>query len=331
MMGDTTLVPIMIAMAVGLAVAIAVFGVASVKSPVGVARGRVRALVESDSPYQDGLEQSVSRNRPRQFGWLTEGLGRRANRSTHLALQRSGWPLRVGEYVALRLIALVAVGAGFWFFFITIADATTGIVGAAIGMLVGFALPPILLGIATRRRSAAIERQLVELCELMSSMLRGGYGYVQALSATAAELGQPLGSELMRLVDTARLGADVDDAFEDLNERLNSRDFEMLATAIAIQRRSGGNLAELLEGVAETIRFRQSFKRDLSALTAQARYSAVVVAGIPVVMVIVMNVIDPERYRLLFTHTTGQLMLALAVTLDAVGYFVIKRLSRVEV
>ncbi len=329
-MSDVTMVPFTIAAGIGLAVMLVVAGFGMLRSPAAVARGRVQALVESDSPYAAGLDNAVRRGGPRRFGRFTEQLGQGASLGTQNALQRSGLPLRVGEYIALRLVAIGGSAAGGAVVGGILAAGGGAVGGALVGIVAGFAIPSLALGILIRRRAAAIEGQLVELCELMASMLRGGYGYVQALTSTAAEIGQPLGSELARLVDSVRLGSDVDTELVALNQRLNSADFEMLATAISIQRRSGGNLAELLEGVAETIRYRQSFKREVAALTSQARYSAVIVAGIPVVMVAALVVMDPLRYGLLFTDPIGRLILGAAIALDAFGYFVIKMVSKVE-
>lgn len=329
-MTDATMVPYTIAVGIGLAVMLVVAGFGMLRSPAAVARGRVQALVESDSPYSTGLDSAVRRGRPRRFGRITERLGHDASLGTQTSLQRSGLPLRVGEYIALRLAAIASGSVAGTVAGGLVAGSGGAIGGTLVGLVAGFVVPSLLLGILARRRAAAIEAQLVELCELMASMLRGGYGYVQALTSTAAEIGQPLGSELARLVDSVRLGADVDTELSALNERLNSADFEMLATAISIQRRSGGNLAELLEGVAETIRYRQSFKREVAALTSQARYSALIVAGIPVLLVAALTVMDPLRYGLLFTDPIGRLILGAAIALDVFGYFVIKMVSKVE-
>lgn len=329
-MTEVTFVPITIAAGIGLAVAMIVAGFGMMRSPATVARGRVQALVERDSPYASGLDGAVRRNQARRLNWLTAGLGKGASRETEIALQRSGLPLRVGEYVAVRVASIATGGIGGAVLGAALLSGGGAIAGALTGIGVGFVLPPMVLGMLARRRAAAIERQLVELCELMASMLRGGYGYVQALSSTAGELGNPLGSELERLVDNVRMGADVDEELNELNERLDSTDFEMMSTAISIQRRSGGNLAEILEGVAETIRYRQSFKQEVAALTSQARYSALIVAGVPVLLVLALTAMDPVRYGLLFTDPVGRIILAAAAAMDLFGYLVIKQVSKVE-
>jgi len=165
----------------------------------------------------------------------------------------------------------------------------------------------------------------------MASMLRSGYGYTQALASTAAELEDPLSSELLRLVDSVRLGSDVDEALEELNQRLGSRDFDMIATAISIQRQSGGNLSEILDGVGETIRDRQTFRLELRALTSRERFSAVIVAGLPLALVAILVMMDSDRYGLLFTDIRGQMIFGVAMAMNMVGYIVIKRVSKVEV
>ncbi len=157
---------------------------------------------------------------------------------------------------------------------------------------------------------------MVEFCDLMASMLESGFGYLQALTTTAEQIGPPLADELAHVLDSVSLGGDVDEALDELNERLGSKDFDMMATAIAIQRRSGGNLAEILRGVAQTIRERHSFQRDIDALTSRERYSAIFMVGFPFVLGLVLMLMLRETYGLLFTTTMGRVLLGIAVTMD---------------
>jgi tight adherence protein B len=328
---DAQLVPLIIASGLGLTIMLAAAAVIAVRSPVRAVQGRLGSLATDARPY---FEDSSSVLR-QSAGWRRTLLGRflqgADNQRVEQALHRSGLPLRVGEYLAIRVLVPIAgaviVGAFMGF----TAGAAAWPVGLLLGAFAGLVTPPLVLRVATQRRAGAIETQLIELCDLMASMLRSGYGYTQALASTAAEMDDPLASELLRLVDTVRLGGNVDEALDELNGRLGSRDFDMIATAISIQRRSGGNLSEILDGVGETIRNRQALRMELAALTARERFSAVVVAGLPLVLVAALNVMDPDRYGLLFTDIRGQVIFALAMAMNLAGYIVIRRVSKVEV
>jgi tight adherence protein B len=132
------------------------------------------------------------------------------------------------------------------------------------------------------------------------------------------------------MLDRVSLGAGIDDALEQLNKRLGSRDFDMMATAIAIQRRSGGSLADILTGVAETIRDRQLLQLEVLALTSRERMSAMIVAGFPVLLVAVLTTMLPDTFKLLFTDPIGRIILAIALVLDLCGYVVVKRITRIK-
>jgi len=331
-MNDAYLVPTIISVGIGLTVMVAIAAFSAIRSPMQAARGRIGALGETtSSPYSEGMSTVMRQRGGRRGGPLLRYLDGSANEETQHKLDQSGLPLRVGEYIAIRLASVVGGAVLFALFFGALSDGSMLFLGALMGLAIGFIAPSLVVRIATQRRAAAIETQLIELCDLMASMLRSGYGYTQALASTAAEIEDPLSSELLRLVDAVRLGGDVDEALEELNERLGSRDFDMIATAISIQRRSGGNLSEILDGVGETIRDRQSFRLELSALTSRERFSAVIVAGLPLVLVGILNLMDPSRYSLLFTDTRGQIVFGIAMVMNVFGYIVIKRVSKVEV
>jgi tight adherence protein B len=289
---------------------------------------RVAALRER-TPYAAAPVEMLRDRRASSVRVLDLALrGRSWTQAQRLALERAGLELRVAEYVALRLL-VVAAGA---------------VVGGLLGVRGGFVLPAALAGgvagvlapaIWMRRRVAhrrrAIDTELGELCEMMASMLQSGFGYLQALAMAAEQLQPPLSTELAQMRDAIRLGAGVDEALEQLNARLDSADFDMVATAIAIQRRSGGSLAGILRNVAQTIRERQLFKLEIAALTSRERFSALIVAGFPLLLVAGLTAMMPATFGRLFTDPAGRAILAIALTADTVGYLVIKRVTKLEV
>lgn len=332
-LATTPVTPVLLAAGAGLTVAFVVSGVATLRPTArGRVSSRVLAMEEASRPYK--VTVSPFRDRRASPIPLFDSLlrGRSWTARTRERLASAGIPLRAGEYLALRLLA-VAIGVGVGLL-LSARSGGGGVAGSffvVAGFGVGLAIPPIVVSSRARRRRAVIDGQLIELCDVMGSMLRSGYGYAQALSATATEVGPPLSIELRQLLDTVRLGGDIDEALEELEGRLHSRDFEMVASAISIQRRSGGNLAEILEGVASTIRERQSFFREVQTITSKERFSALLVAAFPLSIIAVLTLMAPETYGLLFTDPMGRVMLGIAVALDAVGFFIIHKLVKVEV
>jgi tight adherence protein B len=325
--------PLLVSMGAGLTVLLVVAALATMRSPLRVrAANRVAAFGSLDRTYQPTASPLHDR-RVSQVPLLEHLLGGRSwTDVTREKLARAGVPLRVGEYLALRVLAVsIGVAAGMMLARRAGGEPLAQLLFIAIGAGLGWVIPPIVVSMRLGRRHEQIETQLVELCDVMASMLESGYGYSQALHSTSEEVGPPLSTELQRLLDTVRLGGDIDEALDELNDRLGSRDFDMIASAIAIQRRSGGNLAEILSGVAETIRARQSFKREVRVLTSRERYSALIVAGFPFALIALLTWMAPDPYLLLFTDMYGRMILAVALVLDAIGFVIIRKLTQIEV
>lgn len=325
--------PLVVSMGAGLTVMLAIAALATLQSPARArTASRIAAFGSSDQTYQPHASPLRDR-RASQIPLVERFIGGRSwTEVTRESLGRAGVPLRVGEYLAIRALAVtLGVAVGLLTAERSGGDSLTQFFFVAVGAGAAWFIPPLILKVRKQRRQLQIETQLVELCDVMSSMLSSGYGYAQSLAATAEEVGPPLSTELQRLLDTVRLGGDIDEALEDLNDRLGSRDFEIIASAIAIQRKSGGNLAEILSGVAETIRARQSFYREVRVLTSRERYSALIVAAFPFVLVGLLMWMAPDPYALLFTHPIGRLVLGAAITLDLIGFFIIRKLTQIEV
>lgn len=325
--------PAIVSMGAGLTVMLLSVALATFRSPTRArVSGRVSAIQTSGRrPYERTVSPFHDRRASRIPVFEALFRGRFWVDATRQKLDEAGIPLRVGEYLVLRAVAVALAIA----FGILVANRTGGALASGFFMMVGaglgFIVPPMMVSARRRRRHEQIETQLVELCDVMGSMLQSGYGYAQALTATTAELDPPLSTELQRLLDTVRLGGDIDEALEELNIRLKSRDFEMVASAIAIQRHSGGNLADLLTGVASTIRERQSFFREVRAITSKERFSAFFVGAFPLAIIAILILMVPETYGLLFTHPIGRIVFGVAITLDLIGFAIIRKLVQVEV
>src|SRR5688500_8040413 len=188
-----------------------------------------------------------------------------------IKLQRSGWKLKVGEFVASVILAGLAGGA-----LGSLLIQTPFF--AVVATLAGGAAPFILLSIRMRRRMSKLHAQLPDILMIIASSLRAGHSFMQALGAVAAEAGEPGASEFDRLMAEIRLGRPVNTAMNDLAERIGSMDFKWAVLAVDIQRDVGGNLSEVLDNVADTIRERERVRRQVDVLSTEGRMSIYILA-----------------------------------------------------
>ena len=175
-------------------------------------------------------------------------------------------------------------------------------------MLAGLG-PTVVLKLALGRRAEKLREQLPDVLTIMASSLRAGHSFLQALDTTAKEIAQPAATEFQRVVAEIRLGRSAEDALGALAERVGSADFKWAVLAVNIQREVGGNLAEILDNVADTLRERATMRRQIRVLTSEGRLSAWVLALMPFAIALYMFVVNRDYIMLLFTTKTGLMML----------------------
>ncbi len=239
-------------------------------------------------------------------------------------LERSGLALNVREYLILRaVIALTLGGVGL----IALPIPALAVIPAVLGFLgVGKWLN---MRISSRRRK--LEEQLVEMLQMLASGLRAGFGLLQALEASGEQVPDPLSAEIRRTLRDTAMGASVEQALSALNERAASPDFDIVITAILIQRSVGGNLSEILDNVATTMRERERIRGEIRTLTSQQRMTGYVIGGIPIGLLGIFSVISPQFTGQLFTDPLGQMMLGAAAFSEFIGFMVIRKIVNIEV
>ncbi|TIC81305.1 VWA domain-containing protein [Nocardioides sp. GY 10113] len=217
-----------------------------------------------------------------------------------------------------------------------VAAATVGfaIGGAALAVLAlagGAAGPEAYLRFRHSRRLRAFAAQLPETLTLMSGGLSAGLSLAQAVDTVVREGQEPMAGELRRALAEHRLGVGIEDALDGVADRMGSEDFAWLVMAVRIQREVGGNLAEILTTVAETLREREYLRRQVQTLSAEGRLSAWILGALPVAMLCYMLVANRDFARPLYTEALGLAFLGGAAVLLAVGAFVMSRMVKVEV
>jgi tight adherence protein B len=165
---------------------------------------------------------------------------------------------------------------------------------------------------------------------IMTGSLRSGHGILQALDAVAQEAEAPMSEEMSRVVIETRIGRDVSDSLEATAERMDNEDFEWVARAIAIHRELGGDLAEILDNVAQTIRERTRLRAQVKALTAEGRLSGVILFALPFVVVLATRIINPGYIGELFGTSLGRMMLFVAIVLMVAGGIWIRKLVQLK-
>ncbi len=239
-------------------------------------------------------------------------------------LEKAGLPLRPVEYMTLHLTTVIVIGV--------VAQIATGSLAVSLSIAIALSLGPILvLRWLAQRRMDAFQAQLPDILSLIAGSLRAGWGLLQAVGIVVNEMGEPAGPEFGRVVTEARLGLSLEDALVKMADRVGSEDFKWAVTAIAIQREVGGNLAEVLDIVADTVRERSALRREIASLTAEGRLSAGVLLGLPFAEAAVLSLINPGYMGRLISEPLGLAGMVAAALLLVVGGLWLRRIVKIEV
>lgn len=301
----------------------AVLWFAGVGGSGAAAAARLNRIREADLPASEERKVSLRRRGSVNFAGITVISG---NLAANWArdLDRAGLTLNAKEYFVLRSV----VGIGLTAVLLLIVPLP---VLALAGVPFGFFATGFWVKRRIKSRLHKMESQLVELLQMLASGLRAGFGLLQALESSADQLPAPLSVEIRRTLRDTAMGASVEQALTSLNERVGSPDFDIVITAIMIQRAVGGNLAEILDNVAHTMRERERIKGEIRTLTSQQRMTGYVIGGIPIGLLIIFMMISPEFTGLLFTEKLGQIMLGAAFISEAIGFMIIQKIVNIEV
>ena len=242
-------------------------------------------------------------------------------------ISRADMKLRTSEWMLLRFGSaglLAAIG------FARFGLSAFGVQALVFGV-VGYFIPQFYLGWRQRRRLKAFNNQLGDTLVLMSNALKGGYSLAQALDVVANKASPPVNQEFDRVVKEVNLGAGVEESMGRMVRRTESSDLDMVATAIAINRKIGGNLSEILESISETIRDRVRIKGEMSSMTAQARGSGYMITALPIVLAVFMYFVTPQYFAPMLGSPIGIGMLIGAGFFMFLGQLIMGKIATVDV
>ncbi|MCB0879185.1 MAG: type II secretion system F family protein [Thermoleophilia bacterium] len=218
-----------------------------------------------------------------------------------------------------------------------------GALGLLIGLAVGklflvpilgvvmFYAPNFWLRMKARKRRNSFDDQLPDVLQGISSSLKAGHSFNQAINAMIKDAPNPTSEEFSRVMTEARLGMPIEQALQHMADRMGSEDFDFAVTTVNIQRTVGGSLADILQMVGDTVRNRQQFRKKVKALTSMGQMSAYVLLGMPVFIALALTVMSPDYMAPLYGTTTGHLMIAAACFSMALGYFACMKVVSVKV
>ena len=238
-------------------------------------------------------------------------------------LARAGLNITPAEYLLIR-IGAVALGAliGLFRFGFSIGPVVLG--------LIGFIVPPLVMAFLQRRRQTMFNEQLTGMLQLLSNSLKTGYAIDRALETVASKSQPPVSTEFERVATEITLGTSVEEALSALLLRINSSDLEFIVTAILLHTRVGGNLAEVLDTISDTLRDRLQTKRDMSVLTAQSRASATIITGLPILLALGLYVFVPGYFAPMTSTFVGYVLLGIAALLVLIGNVLIQRMTTLD-
>jgi len=249
-------------------------------------------------------------------------------------VRRSDIKLRVSEYIILMVLCGVLAAAAAYFFF------GQSLIIALIGLFLGIRIPRIYIGFAANRRVRAFNNQLGDTLTLWVNALRAGSSVLQGMETIATESPTPISVEFERVVQEVRLGLSVEQALDNMYNRVPSDDLDLVITAVNIQREVGGNLAEVLDNISFTIRERVRIKGEIRTLTAQGRISGWIITFLPVALGVLMYFINPEYISELWVREEpfilpnfpcGWAVIGFSVGMIGLGGYAISRIVDIEV
>jgi len=239
-------------------------------------------------------------------------------------IDQSGTKASVSAIVLVGLVCAIVVA-------FILATATRTPMAMPIGAAIGFSIPFLVLRVKRTRRLRKFEEEFPEALDLIARALKAGHAFATGLKMAADEMSEPVGPEFRKTFDEQNFGLPLKDALENLTLRVPILDVRFFATAVLIQRETGGNLSEILENLGHVVRERFKILRQVRVYTAHGRLTGYVLLALPAVLGIALSFINPEHMNLLFRERMGQLMLMGALGMQTAGFVWIRQIVKIEV
>lgn len=320
----------LLALLVFLVVAVAAFVIGSlVEQRQGQARILKDRLADVQKTAEQAPEEEMELLRDEQLSKIPalDNLLRRSERISTIqkTLEQAGMQMRAGNF--LGVCALTGMVAGFAA--LTLSKNNPAI--AWCGMLVGLILPYSYVSFKRNKRFERFEELFPQAIDTLARAVRAGHAFTTALEMISDEVAEPVSGEFRQLFEQQKFGMPVRDALMNLAERIPVVDVKFFVTAVMLQRETGGNLAEILDNLSYVIRERFKIQRQVRVYTAQGRLTMGLLMAMPPIIVTVMMLLNPGFIQPLFSDPIGHTLLVAGIALQTVGYFVIRKIIKIQV
>jgi tight adherence protein B len=320
---------LLISLIVFVVVALAIFAVITLFDE---RRAQARLIKDRLATVQKAAEREPDRElalvRDEQLSKIPafDSLLRRSARVSAIqeSLLQAGMKFRAGNFLVLYLICggAAAFAAFVW-------SRNPAIAWAA--LIVAAFVPYGFVSYRRQKRFEKIEELFPEAIDTLARAVRAGHAFTTALEMISNEISEPLAGEIRQLFEEQKFGMPVRDALMNLTERVPLVDIKFFVTAVMLQRETGGNLAEILDNLSYVIRERFKIQRQVRVHTAQGRVTMLLLMGMPPTVVAVLSVFSPEYVDPLFHDKIGHALLVASIALQTVGYFVIRKVIKIQV
>ena len=297
-------------------------------------RSRSRRALARRMRYYAG--ETDTREKPKESRPLTEQLmdilrssGKllsniRNARGLDFTMQKAGIPLLGTEFLILLGISALLSAA-------IIFVVTKKLFAAVLVAVVVVVAEWVFVLMKISRREAAFTNQLGDCLMMVANAMRAGFSFMQAMDLVAKEMEPPISDEFKHVMRDINLGASVERALDDMDQRVGSPDFSLVVTAVLIQQQVGGDLAHILDTISDTIQDRIRMRREIQTLTSQGRISGYILGILPFALGAFISVMNPGYIEPLFTERLGQIAIGIAVVMVIIGFIIIQRIVNIDV
>ena len=307
-----------------MAVALAFYASTVVSTQI---RGRLEGALTGATSVVEGGAVTPLRESPTVMGAFQFFLSGAWLERMAIGLREADSNLNPTDFLTMR-----TVFAGLFFAApILFLGGVMGVLAGLVGAVVGFQAPQMWMNQRKSARAKKLEEQLPEAIMLISNSVKAGFGLLQSLNLAAEQLEHPISTEFSQTIHEMNVGSNTDEALMALSERAQNYDLDLCVTAMLVQRSVGGNLGEILDTVAETMRERIRIRGEITTLTAQQMMTGIVIGLLPVGVGLLFLVVSPEYISILFTTPMGKGMLAVAVVMETIGVMIIRKILDIEV
>jgi len=239
-------------------------------------------------------------------------------------LQQADIKIRAGNFLLISIFSACLLGM---IVMLLTKDMMFGWVGAVAGLMIPFGYASFLRS----KRFQKFETLFPEAIDTLARAVRAGHAFTTALELIAGEMAEPVAGEFRKLFEEQKFGLPVRDALLNLAERIPIVDVKFFVTAVMLQRETGGNLAEILDNLSYVIRERFKIQRQVRVYTAQGRLTMLLLMALPPIIILVMEVMNPDFIKPLFNDPIGHLLIVVGVILQTIGFFMIRKIIQIQV